>query len=163
MENKSIYLLRHGKAEWGKPAANDIDRDLLEEGIQRTEQVANYLKDINTKIDKIISSPAKRALRTATIIKNALNLPEIVIDDRLYPCSEESIFKTIIEQKDSINSILIVGHNPGLTYFAAEYIDPDIDNMPTAGVVSCKYYTKSWSEFIMVDKKLNFVLSPKKM
>ncbi len=162
MTTKTIFLLRHGKAEWDSSAAKDIDRNLLPEGKSRTEQVANYLKDINIKIDVIISSPAKRALQTAKIIREALNLPKIIIEERLYPCSDDDIFNTIIEQNDSLNSILIVGHNPGLTYFATEYMDTDIDNISTSGLISCKYQTKSWSEFIMVDKKVNIMYSPKK-
>ncbi len=163
MNTKTLYILRHGKADWNSSASKDIDRKVIPEGIMRTEQVAQYLKEINVKIDIIISSPAERAIQTASIIKDALNLPEIIIEKCLYPCSGDGIFNTIIELKDSYNSVLIVGHNPGLTYFATEYIDDDIDNIPTSGLISCKYSTKSWSEFLMVDRRLNFVFSPKKI
>jgi phosphohistidine phosphatase len=163
MDTKTIYLLRHGKADWGIGAAKDIDREVLLEGINRTKQIAKYLKENNVKIDLVISSPAVRAIQTANIIKEELNLPEIIIEDRLYPCEGDGIFNTIIEQNDDYNSILIVGHNPGITYFAREYMYADIDNIHTSGAVGCKYFTKSWSEFLMVDKKLKFAISPKKI
>jgi len=163
MDTKTIFLLRHGKADWDLAAAKDIDREVLLEGINRTTQVAQYLKENNVKIDLVISSPAIRAIQTANIIKEELNLPDIIIENKLYPCEGDGIFNTIIEQNDNINNILIVGHNPGITYFAREYMYADIDNIPTSGAVGCKYFTKSWSEFIMVDKKLKFVISPKKV
>jgi len=163
MDTKTVYLLRHAKADWDLAAAKDIDRNILPEGINRTKQIAQYLKENNVKIDMVISSPAARAIQTANIIIEELNLPEIIIENRLYPCEGDGIFNTLIEQNDNINNILIVGHNPGITYFAREYMYSDIDNIPTSGAVSCKYFTKSWSEFIMVDKKLKFVISPKKL
>ena len=162
MDTKTIYLLRHGKANWDLSAAKDIERSVLPEGIKRTKQMAQYFQDNNVKIDLVISSPAVRAIETAKIIIEKLNLPELIIEKRLYPCAGDGIFNTVIEQDDSINNILIVGHNPGITYFAREYMYADIDNIPTSGAVSCKFFTKSWSEFLMVDKKLKFVSSPKK-
>jgi len=163
MNTKTVYLLRHAKADWNLAAVKDIDREILPEGIERTKQIAQYLKENNIKIDIVISSPAVRAIQTATIIKEVLNLPKIIIEERLYPCEGDGIFNAIIEQDDNINSIMIVGHNPGITYFAREYMYTDMDNIPTSGAVSCTYFTKSWSEFLMVDKKLKFIISPKKI
>jgi len=160
---KTIFLLRHGKSAWDQPALGDIKRELLPKGIQRTERITQYLREINIKIDKVISSPAKRAFGTAEIIQQSLNLPDIIVETRLYPCSEEEIFNILIEQDDSIDNVLIVGHNPGLTYFAREYMDQNIDHIPTSGLLSCRYYSNSWSEFSLAERKLNFVVSPKSL
>lgn len=158
---KTIYLLRHGKSSWNRPEIEDIMRELLPKGIQKTERIANYLKEINVKIDTVITSPAKRAIDTANIVSKSLRLPEKIIDNRLYPCSSEAIFDTIIELDDAINSVLIVAHNPGISYFAQEYMSPAIEQFHTSGIASCRYYTKSWSEFFLGERKLSFVVSPK--
>lgn len=162
-KSKNLFLLRHGKSAWDHPEIEDRMRALLPEGVQRTEQISNYLKEINVKIDKVISSPAKRAFDTATIIKEALNLPEVEVQERLYPCNEEEIFNVLIEQDDSINNILIVGHNPGLTYFAQDYMDAEVDNLPTSALVSSSFETGSWTEFLLSKRKFNFFVTPKKL
>lgn len=161
--HKTVYLLRHGKSAWDQPEVDDILRNLLPIGVQRTERIANYLKEINVKIDLVISSPAARAIATADIICKSLKLPKRVIVDRLYPCSSDKIFDSIIEIDDSINSVLIVGHNPGITYFAQEYMSHTVEQFHTSALASCRYFTKSWSEFFIVERKLNFVVSPKKL
>jgi phosphohistidine phosphatase len=160
---KTVFLLRHGKSAWDLPELDDMKRTLLPKGIAVTDRVAKYLKEINVKIDIIISSPAQRAAQTAEIIQQSMKLPETQFDQRLYPCSADEIYNVIIEQDDNIENILIVGHNPGLTYFAQEQMDADIDNLPTSGLVSCRYYTKSWGEFSISERKLNFVLIPKNL
>ncbi len=160
---KTLYLLRHGKSAWDHPETLDIQRELLDTGIKRTKRIANYLKEINVKIDHVISSPAKRAIDTAEIICEALNLPKSTIIERLYPCSSDKIFDSIIEIDDSINNVLLIAHNPGISYFAQEYISPTIERLHTSELVSCRYYTKSWSEFFLEERKLNFVVSPKKL
>lgn len=165
MENrrKTLYLLRHGKSAWDHIETEDIQRKLLPKGIERTQRIAHYMSDINIKIDAIISSPAQRAIQTATIIEKALHLPEIIIEGRLYPCTSNAIFDTIIELDNTIDNILIVAHNPGITYFAQEYIDANIDQLHTSGLVSCSFDCQSWTEFSLANKKLNFVVSPKKL
>lgn len=160
---KTIYLLRHGKSAWDHPEIEDIKRELLPVGIQRTERISKYLKEINVKIDLVICSPAVRAISTAEIICKSLNLPNPIIKYNLYPCNGDQIFNSILEIEDSVSSVLIVGHNPGISYFAQEYMSPMVDQFHTSGIASCRYYTKSWTEFSLVEKKLNFVVSPKKL
>jgi len=58
---------------------------------------------------------------------------------------------------------MIVAHNPGISYFAQEYFSNTIEQFHTSGIASCRFYTNSWSEFSLADKKLNFVVSPKKL
>jgi phosphohistidine phosphatase len=162
-KTKTIFLLRHGKSGWDHPELDDIKRELLPKGIHRTEQIANYLKDINIKIDQIYTSPARRALDTAKIIKQLMHLPNLEVVQNLYPGDAEAFFNLIISLNDQINHVMIVGHNPGITYFAQQFMNAEIDNLPTSGLISCKYFTPSWSEFTMCDKKLNFVVFPKNL
>lgn len=53
--------------------------------------------------------------------------------------------KLIAEQDTGFNSIMIVGHNPGLTDFA-NYLLPNLtDNIPTCGFVSLTIDLKDWN------------------
>ena len=71
------------------------------------------------------------------------------------------IYNTIISIDDNVNNILIVGHNPGLTAFAQEYMQLDTMHLGTSGIISCSYDTNSWTEFALNTAKRNFVTSPK--
>src|SRR4051794_9695084 len=62
---KTLILVRHAKSSWDQPGVSDIDRPLNERGKSDAPQMAKRLKERNIKIDLFISSPAKRAKKTA--------------------------------------------------------------------------------------------------
>lgn len=81
-ESRMIYLVRHGQTEWNAlhKVQGSTDNVLNEEGIKQARQVAEKMKNIT--IDLIISSPMKRAIQTAEIIRRNRDIP-IQIDNRL--------------------------------------------------------------------------------
>ncbi len=159
-KTKTLYLLRHGEAEFNIET-KDFDLSLTENGRQQVYQVAKQLSENMLKIDHLISSSATRARQTIEIIKDHLHLTEIEFRDDLYPCTSSAIFDTIVSLDDSINSVLIVGHNPGLSTFAQEYMQLNEIAMPTSGLISCNYFSDSWAEFVLSDLKRNFFITPK--
>jgi len=64
-----IFLIRHGRTEWNKKKVfrGHIDIPLDEVGENQAKATGKFLQDINLSI--IYSSPLKRALQTAKIIK----------------------------------------------------------------------------------------------
>lgn len=95
----------------------------------------------------ILSSPAERAWTTAKIVAREIGYPAEFLqqEDRLYHASVRSLVKLIAEQDTGFNSIMIVGHNPGLTDFA-NYLLPSLtDNIPTCGFVSFTIDLKDWN------------------
>ncbi len=95
----------------------------------------------------ILSSPAERAWTTAKIVAREIGYPAEFLqqEDRLYHASVRSLVKLIAEQDSGFNSIMIVGHNPGLTDFA-NYVSPNLtDNIPTSGFVSFEIDCKDWN------------------
>ncbi len=79
-----IYLVRHGQTDYNlKNLFQGItDNPLNETGIKQAEELAQMLKEV--KFDVIFSSPLRRALQTAEIIRreNTGN-PPIIVDERL--------------------------------------------------------------------------------
>ncbi len=61
---KTIYFMRHAKSSWKDPELSDIDEALNKRGRKDAPQMAKYLRKLKVKPDIIISSPAKRALKT---------------------------------------------------------------------------------------------------
>ena len=158
---KTLYLLRHGEAFDFTAEVNDFNRKLTPDGEQQVLQMAHYLQENSIKIDVVISSQAERAVSTANIIRKQLNLPEIEFEECLYPCTSSCIYNKIISIDDNVNNILIVGHNPGLSAFAQEYMQLETMHLGTSGMISCSFDTISWAEFALNNAKRNFVTSPK--
>ena len=71
-----VFFIRHGKDD-DRYRGGWSDLDLIPEGRQQTKLLADYLKENDHKyrIGKIISSDLPRAMSTAQIIGDALNLP----------------------------------------------------------------------------------------
>ena len=76
-----IYFMRHGETVWNRDRRYQgmTDIELSETGIKQAECVAERLKNI--QIDKIYSSPLKRAMATAEPVAAVKGL-EIIPDDR---------------------------------------------------------------------------------
>ena len=160
-KRKQLYLLRHGEADDFFIQKDDFKRELTENGIQQINQVSNFIKENNIKIDIVISSPAERTKQSSKLVRELLNLHDVEFNDCLYPCTKSCIYDTITSIDDSVNSVLIIGHNPGLSSFAQEYMDFNNVSLPTAGLINCSYETNSWVEFALADRRKNFVTSPK--
>jgi len=77
-----ILLVRHGEnlANLTKEFSHKkVDYDLTEKGVLQAMQTAHFLKSV--KIDRIVSSPLKRATQTAKFISESIEI-EIEIDER---------------------------------------------------------------------------------
>src|SRR5688572_12433361 len=127
--------------------------------------MAKRLKEKEIHADQMVSSPAKRAFATAKKIAKVLKYPkdEIKTDRRLYHADEETILTVVREVKDSRKTVMIFGHNPGLTEFVNSLMDgqQDIDNIPTCGVVAFQFNAETWSEVDWGKGKMLFFDYPK--
>jgi len=136
--SKTLYLIRHAKSYWGDQSMQDFDRPLNKRGKKDAPFMGEVLMDKNIKPDLIISSPAKRAKRTAMEIAVKLNYPDKKIKymDDLYEASSLSILSIINNIDTKYSVVMIFGHNPGLTLFNNYISNNYIDNIPTCGVVA---------------------------
>ena len=136
--NKELLLLRHGKSDWTTDTT-DFDRPLNKRGKRNARQIGEWLDEQKLAPDLIISSPANRALTTAEIVCDAMGLSahSIQTDKRIYEASLSDLRQVLSNIPDSIQRLLLVGHNPGfeslLSYLAPDIpISDDGKLMPTA-------------------------------
>ncbi len=95
----------------------------------------------------IISSPAVRAWTTAKIIATQIGYPTEFLqrEESLYLATLNDLLDVVVAQDNGFNSLMVVGHNPGMTEFA-NFLQPGLtDNLPTAGVVSVQVDADDWS------------------
>lgn len=78
----NIYSTRHGQTDFNKDELilGTTDIELNEKGLQQAGELADKIREMNC-IDIIISSPMKRALRTASIVSEKTGIP-VVTDER---------------------------------------------------------------------------------
>ncbi len=109
---KTLYLHRHGKAQ-KEGYEHDFSRSLRISGIEDANRMGRYLKHRDFLAELILSSPAERALQTAKLTSGHTG-ERIVEDDRLYGSGFLSVLGVLREQKRSLETVRIIGHNPDL-------------------------------------------------
>ena len=110
--------MRHAKASPSHAGVSDSDRPLLDEGRDAAERIGEFLKMETLKIDAALSSPAARARQTIDAVLQAAGMSlKVHADERLYDDGPLRLLEVLSEVDDSLNSVLLVGHNPVLEEF----------------------------------------------
>lgn len=159
---KTVYIVRHGKAVPAHANIADADRLLTDTGVARTCKIAEYMNESKPVIDRIIASPAERAYATALIIADKLGIKanKISAEEKLFTGDESDILEVIEQLDDSINSVMIVGHNPVITMVANRFANPKLESLPTTGVVSVHLDTEKWVDLKKAKVIQNFTVWP---
>lgn len=160
---KTLYMVRHAKSSWKFPELRDIERPLNNRGVRDVPKIGDYLKELGVSPDYLLSSPANRAFTTAKGIAEKLGVPgkEIGIERELYHASTRNISSVVENTDDSLNSLMIFGHNPGFTDFAEELTGERLYNIPTCGVAIIELPITSWSDLKMGEGRLHTFIYPK--
>lgn len=160
---KRIYVLRHAKSSWDDPDLADFDRPLNERGLEAAPLMGKVLSDRAYIPDVILSSPAKRAAETARLVKRSAGIrSEIRFDDRIYEASPQTISKVLGEVENGFESVMIVGHNPGIEGLI-RLLSGQVSPMPTAAVAVLDLEISKWSEIAPQSARLVEVIRPKEL
>jgi phosphohistidine phosphatase len=144
-----LTLVRHAKSDLGLPGQQDWDRVLNRRGQQDAPEMARRLRSRKLKPDLILSSPAVRALSTASIMARELKVPadRIAQDERLYLAGPAQIIEVVRELGGDAAHVMVFGHNPGITDCANQLSAGEtIDNMPTCAVFTARFALTDWSQ-----------------
>jgi phosphohistidine phosphatase len=162
---KTLFVVRHAKSSWDNADQSDFDRPLNERGKRDAPRMGKRLKEKEIHPDLILSSPAKRALSTSKKIAAILKFDKDKIKkyEKLYHADEDGILSVLRNQKDKHETVMIFGHNPGLTDFVNALMNDsqDIENIPTCGIVAFKLDISSWKDLTWGKGKFLFFDYPK--
>jgi len=164
VEMKRLYLIRHAKSSWKNPDLADFDRPLNKRGKMNAPFMAQRLKKYGVKPELIISSPAKRALKTARLIAKEIDFPrkKIAADDLIYEADVSTLIEVIKKIDDSFSYVMMFGHNPAFTQLAEYLTNHQVYNIPTCGVFCVDFNMNSWKEISNGKGVLHFFDYPKK-
>jgi phosphohistidine phosphatase len=140
-------LIRHAKSSWEAPL-RDIDRPLDHKGINDAHLISANCNQYIPSTYVIWSSSAKRTQETAMIFAQNILYPieSIVFNEELYTFDECKLENVIKSCDNSIESIILFGHNDAITNFVNKFGDVFIGHVPTAGFVWLKFDTDNWGE-----------------
>jgi phosphohistidine phosphatase len=141
---KTLLILRHAKSSWSNANISDHERPLNERGKRDAPRVGRRLRQEGPAPDLIVSSSARRALLTAEAVARAAAYDdEIAVTRSLYHAGVEECIELLQGLPDTVNVVMIVGHNPGLEdlLFA---LSGKQEFMPTAALAHVELSIESW-------------------
>ncbi len=144
---KILTLVRHAKSSWSDSNLSDRQRPLNKRGKNDAPVMGRRIAEHGIRPSLIVCSPAKRAWSTAKLIAREISYPIEFLqrEDGLYLASLDEFLDVLVAQDKGFNSIMVVGHNPGITDFA-NFLSPGLtQNLPTAGVVCVQIDQDHWN------------------
>ncbi len=144
---KTLYLVRHAKSSW-EFNIDDHQRPLNERGYKDSEKVGLHLATLKLPIDQVWSSDANRAKTTATIVTTLMGIEDelITMDSKLYDFTGNNVVDAIKNCDNTIQHLMVFGHNHAFTTIANQLGSLEIDNVPAAGVVAIQFDVEQWKD-----------------
>ena len=153
---KRVYILRHAKSSWSDPTLSDIQRPLNKRGKKDAPLMASVMKRFNFIPDVVYISPSKRTRATVKPVAELLEISsdKLFIESSLYHGYYDDFEEVIKALDEEVSSVLLVGHNPGVTYIANSCDGPIIDNVPTGGLLVIEAEISQWQSFGFSESRL---------
>lgn len=160
---KRLTLVRHAKSGHKDASLPDFERPLSRRGKEDAPEMGRRLAAREDPPDAVVTSPAKRARKTAEKVARALGYPEDAIqeDSRVYDAGVGTLIGVLRDFDDAWDHVLLVGHNPGFTELANLLGGLSIENVPTCGVVCLDLAETTWRRVAEGAGSLVFYDSPK--
>ena len=165
---KRLAILRHAKSDWDQPGLADFDRPLNARGRAAADVIRREIAERHLTFDLILSSPSARTRETLDRLGMAASARW---EDQLYLADLEALLAIVRALPDEAQSVLIVGHNPGLHELVLELSRPDsnglrdrmIGKFPTAALALLERECGSWSEVARGSGEIVELLLPREL
>jgi phosphohistidine phosphatase len=119
---RRLILFRHAKAEPRGPGEDDFDRPLTERGREDAAIVGKALATRGFLPDLALVSPARRTTETWINARDALPSAAVELAPELYNAAPDEIRRAIEDASSRCDTLVVVGHNPGLQEVAVELL-----------------------------------------
>ena len=149
--NLYLYIMRHAKSDWSGPQISDFERPINKRGTRNAIRIGEWMNENNHIPQKIISSPALRAKETIELVTEQIskfNLEDLTYEDELYLAGFTQLIEFINTYKDKVQSLMLVGHNPGIENLVNYLCDKSGDKetiVTTANLFIFKFSSDSFN------------------
>lgn len=146
---KRLILMRHAKSSWADPGQRDHDRPLNGRGQRASAAVGTWLKTQGYLPGLALVLSARRCQETWEGVVGAIGPAPTSVLPELYHAEADDIL-TALRAVAGAETVLILGHQPGVGEFAARLVatppeDPDFDRYPTAATTVIEFETSDWA------------------
>jgi phosphohistidine phosphatase len=161
----TLYIVRHAKAEDRATFMADHDRQLTPDGIMAAARMGRYLRGKAVVPDVVVSSTAPRTADTARVLVEQLGQDpdRIELEKSLFDGGPKAYLAVVNRQPDSVRSLMLVGHNPDVSYFAEYLTHQSIGSMSKGAVVAITFAGLTWAEVSGRTGSLTFEMTPRKL
>ena len=165
---RRLMLLRHAKAA-PSDGRDDYDRELTERGRADARAVGEMIAKSDLKPDLVVYSGARRARETAELVAKRLSHEvEAIENSALYMASWLRLLALMHALPEAKNSVLVVGHNPGLGELASQLAGDGARDQrlrmaakfPTAALAALDFKTEDWADIEPRGAKLVRFIAP---
>jgi phosphohistidine phosphatase len=162
---RTLYIVRHAKAEDRATFMSDHDRELISEGIMAAARVGRFLRDKSVLPDQIASSTAPRARDTAKVIAEQIGFDpaQIQLNENLFEGGPKAYLAAVNQLPDSAQSAMIMGHNPDVSYFAEFLTHQSVGSMSKGAVIAVQFDELTWAEVSGRTGSVVFAIAPKEL
>ncbi len=165
-----LYILRHAKSSWKDLSLDDFDRPLNKRGQLNATQMGRFLVEKNVSPELVLCSTANRCKETLKrTISEGFTPSQHVFLDQLYMASSSEIFEEINNTSETVSSLMIIGHNPGLENLIELLVKnkkhPDFLSIrakfPTCALAHIQFDIDYWSKLAPNSGSLYCYITPK--
>ena len=167
---RTVILLRHGKSSWSDSTLADIDRPLAPRGERASRRIAKYIRRKRIRPTLVLCSPSLRTRQTLEAIEPSLGKGySIELVPQLYAASERELLEQLQALPESVSSVMLIGHNPGLQNLALVLASRGADlpqleeKFPTGVLATLVVHSESWAGLSPGDAELVDYVVPRQL
>ncbi len=167
---RRLILFRHAKSDWPEDEVDDHDRGLAPRGRRAAAPMGAWLAGRGFRPDLVLCSTAVRARATWDLAKAAfVPAPERRLERSIYMASAETLLAAARSVPADVQTLMIVGHNPGLEQLVetlATKGEPEArralsDKFPTAAIAVLDFPFDEWSSVASGTARLDRFVTPR--
>jgi phosphohistidine phosphatase len=167
---RTVILLRHGKSSWSDSTLADIDRPLAPRGERASRRIAKYMRQKRIRPELVLCSTSVRTRQTLEAIQPSLGKScQIELLPQLYAASEPELLERLQALPESVSSVMLIGHNPGLHDLALVLASRGADlpqlteKFPTGALAMLVVQRESWADLSPGDAELVDYVVPRQL
>jgi phosphohistidine phosphatase len=163
-----LLLLRHAKSSWDDAKLADRDRPLNKRGRRAAEAMRRAMLNLGLTPDLVLVSPSRRTRETLAGLEPWDETPLVEEVEALYLATLPQLLAVLRDVNETVRSLMLIGHNPGLHELAVRLAGPTADaagarlaeGLPTAALAEFAVATQ-WQQIEGAGARLVRFLTPR--
>lgn len=145
---RTLYIVRHAKSAYPE-GVTDHDRPLTARGLADAARLGVDLAARCSTPDLVLVSTALRAQQTWLVASEVLQATNVRDDERLYLASVADLLAVVNGVDDSVEALVLVGHNEGLSQLASTLSGESVLLKTAAfAVISADESWGAWRQYV---------------